>query len=57
MAADIERTLGIPATIQKGASGVFEVLHDGEVVFSKKALGRFPQAGEVEAALRKRLEG
>jgi selT/selW/selH-like putative selenoprotein len=34
---------------------VFEVELDGERVFSKKATGRFPDAGEVEAALADRL--
>jgi selT/selW/selH-like putative selenoprotein len=33
---------------------VFEVTVDGRLVFSKKALGRFPEAGEVVAALRSR---
>jgi hypothetical protein len=27
---------------------------DGEVVFSKKKVGRFPQTGEVEGLLRQR---
>jgi len=27
--------------------GVFEVVADGEFVFSKKSLGRFPDDGEV----------
>ena len=32
--------------------GVFEVSRDGELVFSKKKLGRFPRAGEVVELLR-----
>jgi selT/selW/selH-like putative selenoprotein len=31
--------------------GVFEVTADGRLAFSKKALGRFPNAGEVVALL------
>jgi selenoprotein W-related protein len=27
--------------------GVFEVVSDGQLVFSKKSLGRFPDDGEV----------
>ncbi len=34
--------------------GVFEVTADGRPVFSKKALGRFPNAGEVVGLLRSR---
>lgn len=34
--------------------GVFEVSLDGEAVFSKKALGRHAESGEVMAAIRER---
>ncbi|HER63341.1 MAG TPA: SelT/SelW/SelH family protein [Desulfobacteraceae bacterium] len=30
-----------------GANGVFEVSVDGELVFSKNRLGRFPEDGEI----------
>jgi len=37
----------------KGSGGVFEVSADGRLVFSKKALGRFPDSeNEVLDALR-----
>ena len=36
---------------------MFEVALDGEVLFSKKAEGRFPEPGEVEEALAGRLGG
>ena len=31
--------------------GVFEVSRDGELIFSKKALGRFPEHEEILSAL------
>jgi selenoprotein W-related protein len=34
--------------------GVFEVVADGELVHSKKKTGRFPDPGEITAALRGR---
>jgi hypothetical protein len=34
---------------------VFDVRLDGELLFSKKQLGRFPAPGEVEEALAPRL--
>jgi hypothetical protein len=34
---------------------VFEVTHGNDLIFSKKKLGRFPQPGEVEGELQKRL--
>ena len=39
----------------KGQGGVFDVRLDGELVFSKKQLGRFPEPGEVEQTLAPRL--
>ncbi len=38
--------------LEKGRGGVFDVIADGRVVFSKHAVGRFPTHDEVLAALR-----
>ncbi len=38
-----------------GSGGVFEVNGDGELLFSKMNLGRFPEMGEVVAAVKKKL--
>ena len=35
----------------KGKNGVFEVRRGDDLVYSKKATGRFPEPGEVERAL------
>lgn len=35
------------ATLIKGSGGVFEVVLDGTLVFSKKAEGRFPDLDEI----------
>lgn len=35
----------------KGSKGVFDVKLDGELIFSKHAVGRFPEPDEVEAKL------
>ena len=32
----------------KGMGGIFDVRLDGALLFSKKAVGRFPEPGEVE---------
>ena len=37
-----------------GSGGVFEVTVDGDLVFSKKALGRHAKPGEVMGLLRSR---
>ena len=40
----------------RGRGGVFDVVLDGHLLFSKKQVGRFPEPGEVEAAARRHLE-
>jgi len=39
------------AEAEEGGQGQFDVLADGELVFSKGELGRFPEDGEVRALL------
>jgi len=39
--------LGVSAALDASHGGVFEVRVDGELIFSKKSLGRFPDDGEV----------
>ncbi len=51
MAASLKERFGIDAELIRGKAGVFDVHADGALVFSKHALGRFPEAGEVEAAI------
>jgi selenoprotein W-related protein len=41
-------------TLIPSGGGVFEVTVDGETVFSKKAQKRFPEYGEVKAAIESR---
>jgi len=38
---------GIPASIAEGAKSQFDVLADGELVFSKQRAGRFPEEDEI----------
>ena len=38
-----------------GRGGIFEVRIDGELVFSRKEAGRFPEPREIKDALRGRL--
>lgn len=37
--------------LQPSSGGVFEVTYGGNLIFSKKALGRFPNPGEVREKL------
>ena len=47
MAAEIKQARGIEAKLIKGSGGVFEVVLDGRLIFSKHQLGRFPEPGEL----------
>jgi selT/selW/selH-like putative selenoprotein len=43
---------GIPARDIPGSKGQFDVLRDGELVFSKQQAGRFPEHAEILDAVR-----
>lgn len=42
-------------TLIPSSGGVFEVTIDGDLIYSKKALGRFPEDGEVLDLLKGRI--
>jgi len=41
--------------LQSGSSGRYEISLDGDLLFSKKAEGRFPRPGEVVGLFEKKL--
>ena len=43
-------------TLIPGSGGQFEVVVNGDLVFSKKALGRYPEVRELKDAIAKVLE-
>ena len=47
MAAELTRETGVSATLHQSSGGVFEVEVDGDLLFSKIKLGRFPEPGEI----------
>ena len=53
MAAEIEQNFSSLPELIKGKGGVFEVAVNGELLFSKKKLDRFPEDGEVVELIRK----
>jgi selenoprotein W-related protein len=50
----LDQEFGTATQLVKGHGGVFEVTVDGDLVFSKRSLGRFPDSGEVSALIRER---
>jgi len=47
LAAEVSQALSVEAKAIPGARSQFDVVADGEVVFSKQAKGRFPDEGEI----------
>jgi selT/selW/selH-like putative selenoprotein len=45
------RELGLDAELVRGERGVFDVLVDDKLVFSKHSAGRFPQDAEIVKAI------
>jgi len=43
----------VNAKLVKGSGGIFDVVADGKMVFSKHETGRFPEPDEIVAMLRK----
>jgi len=48
----LREKLGIEPVLIRGTDGVFDVVADGALVFSKDEAGRFPSHDEIIAALR-----
>ena len=46
---------GIAASVAEGAQSQFDVLADGELIFSKQREGRFPESDEILGLLRPAL--
>ena len=53
LAAKISAELGIEATLVKGVAGVFDIIADENLIFSKNVEQRFPQDLAILEALRK----
>ena len=49
--AAIREAKGVEAELVKGDDGVFDVVADGERIFSKHEAGRFPDPDEILAKL------
>ena len=49
--AEIRERFGVESKLVKGGAGVFDVVVDEELIFSKHDAGRFPEPGEILSAL------
>jgi selenoprotein W-related protein len=53
LGATLKKELGIDAEMIKGRGGVFDVVVDGKLIYSKHSTGRFPEENEIVEAIRK----
>ena len=53
----MKQALGVESDLVPGSGGVFEVSVDDKTIFSKKALGRFPEEGEILSLIRPSRSG
>jgi selenoprotein W-related protein len=49
----LKNGLGLQAELIESGGGVFEIEYGGNLVFSKKNLGRFPNEGEILKLIKK----
>jgi len=47
LAAELRQSLNVDSKLIASHGGVFEISVDGDLVFSKRKLGRFPEDGEI----------
>ncbi len=46
---------GVETKLISSGGGVYEIILEGELIFSKKTLGRFPDDGEVAALIKQAM--
>ncbi|MEJ6515785.1 MAG: Rdx family protein [Pseudomonadales bacterium] len=52
MAAELANGLGIEAEMLPEGEGIFDVVLDGQIIFSKYNVHRFPNTGEIADLVR-----
>jgi len=53
LATEISKKLGLKAELIRGDNGVFDVVADDTLIYSKDREGRFPDPEKIIAALQK----
>jgi len=51
LADAIKSKTGVEAELIKGSGGIFDVVVDGKLIFSKHKTGRFPESEEILSQL------
>lgn len=51
MSAELKNEKNISIRLIEGSKGIFDVKQNGQLIFSKAKVGRFPNEGEVKTLL------
>ena len=54
LAEELYKAVGVEADLFPGSNGIFDVIVDGDQVFSKYKAGRFPEPGEVAGIIKQK---
>lgn len=54
MQAAIKKEFGITADLKEGYGGIFEVAINGQIAYTNRTTGRFPDNDEIFVEIRKR---
>ncbi len=54
--AELSTNFNAEITLNAGTDGVYDVVIDDILVFSKKDVGRFPEEGEIVQIIQKRMD-
>ena len=57
MAATIKKDLGVDSELVRKSGGIFDVIVDGEMIYSKYDTGTFPSEKDIVETLRKKRTG
>jgi len=52
VSAELYQVTGSSPELIAGSGGVFDVMRDGKLIFSKHRVARFPKAGELAALIK-----
>jgi len=54
LSAELKSAFEANVVVERGHSGIYDISLDGELIFSKYSLGRFPEEGEIVEIIEER---
>ena len=53
LAEELQREFNVNAELVPGSNGIFDVVIDGNLIFSRASESRFPEQGEITGKIKK----